>query len=802
MEMQFKNNIIETIIILSIVYLIMTFVLPETHLLLWLIASLIVINYGLSLTYLFLQGRITISMILLNLVQLALFCRLHLLIHDLLGAEHYFYTVAPRWYDWVELVAVHVLRAVDLLDALGAYGIHLQNVKHQSTLAGIALFSMHIMVDIFLLGAVFMLINRRSASQQAATLMTMQRFVERFKNTFNVLKEVRLVGLALAVVLIIVVGKHNHWSPTNWWLWPLDNILRPLDFGDALQIFNWQLHSIQMNIGLATLAVFFRLMVSFYMFAPINRFYLFLSGGRGKTIDELVKISLLPESTQEEKDIAFKALARFGSSAVPVLTEALTNHDPDIRYVAAQSLGEIGSSAKSAISQLVKTLADEDGNVRKTAMLALKQIDLQWWQSESAMATIPYLAKTLLKIDRDAFVLQATKEALEKIDPAGEKTTPYLREALKNDKVLVRRVAASALNNMISFSVTAVPVLLKSLTDNDDFVRKNAANALTKLAPTAVQAIPFLKKALVNGNPLVRSVAATALGNMGEMARTAIPDLVKVLIHNDGVICEEVWEALMQIDPAGKQIFPAIPQIIKTVANDNIIVCQTIINALKKINSQWLHSENVTYMIPPIQKALLYARNDDERCIASQILGEIGSAATVAIPVLIIMMLNKNTFVCQEARNALNKIDPNWSSSQNAINAIPYVLKALISNDSEIRCVAIEVLEKLNLPLTEKIKHLEIALTDNEYIVRHAAAYTLGKMGSKATKTVPSLITMLSDKQKSVRYAVVEALGKIGTHATDAVPHLVTRMQIEPVGTVQLAIGNALSQIAPKANQL
>jgi hypothetical protein len=53
MEMPFKKNAIEAVTLLSIVYLVTTFILPETQILLWLMALLIVFNYGLSLTYLF-----------------------------------------------------------------------------------------------------------------------------------------------------------------------------------------------------------------------------------------------------------------------------------------------------------------------------------------------------------------------------------------------------------------------------------------------------------------------------------------------------------------------------------------------------------------------------------------------------------------------------------------------------------------------------------------------------------------------------------------------------------------------------
>jgi hypothetical protein len=402
MEMPFKKNAIEAVTLLSIVYLVTTFILPETQILLWLMALLIVFNYGLSLTYLFHQGKITINITFLNIVQLALFCRLHILIYDLLGAGHYSYALPPDWFDWIELVAVHVLRAVDLLDALGAYDIHLQNVKHQSTLTGIALFSMHIMVDIFLLGSLFMLINRRSATQQASTLMNMQRFAERFKGTLDFLKRIRIWGLVIAILLIMTMGITNDWHFSNWLLWPLDNILRTLDFGDAFQIFDWQLHSLKKGFWLATLAVFFRLVVSFYALGPANRLYLYLLGGRGKTLEELARICTSPDYSEEEMDIAFKALLRFDDSTViPHLVTVLVGGKLHFRRVAAETLGQIGPAAVEAVPHLVSALVDSDSDLRGAARDALEKIDPQWRQSEDAQSAIPHLVKTLDDNNRD-----------------------------------------------------------------------------------------------------------------------------------------------------------------------------------------------------------------------------------------------------------------------------------------------------------------------------------------------------------------------------------------------------------------
>ncbi len=658
MEMPLEKNAIEAVTLLSVVYLVITFVLPETQILLWLMALLIIFNYGLSLIYLFRQGKITVNITLLNIVQLALFCRLHALIYDLLGTGHYSYALPPDWYDWVELVAVHVLRAVDLLDALGAYGIHLQNVKHQSTLTGMALFSMHIMVDIFLLGTLFMLINRRSATKQASTLMNMQRFVERFKGTLDFLKRSRIWGLGVAIVLIITVGITNDWHLINWLLWPLDNILRTLDFGDAFQIFDWQLHSLEMGLWLATLAVFFRLVVGFYAFGPANRFYLYLLGGRGKTLDELARICTSPEFSEEEMDIAFKALLRFDdSSVIPHLVTVLEGGQLHFRRVAAETLEKMGTKAVTAVPHLVSVLVDNDSDVREAAFDALEKIDPQWRQSEKTQGAILHFVKALANSEGDIQI--AAAEVLGKMEPSAMTAIPHLVKALANsdNNSDVRKAAADALGNIGPTAVKAVPHLVKALANSDDksHVRKAAADALGKIGPTAVKAVPHLVKVLANSDSDVRKAATDALGQVDPTAVKALPHLLKALANSDdnSDVRKAVADTLEKIGPTAVK---AVPHLVKALANsdDKSHVRKAAADALGKIGPTAVKA------VPHLVKAL--ANSDDNsyvRKAAADALGKIGPTAVKTVPHIVNMLANSNDwFVRMVIQNSLNKIDP------------------------------------------------------------------------------------------------------------------------------------------------
>ena len=273
---------IKTFALLSVAFLVMSFYIRETEILLWVTALLIFLNFVRAITFLFSQGRITFSIIFLNLVQLALFYRLHILIYDLLGAEHYSYEIQPDWYDWIELIGVHILRALDILDIFNAYGINLQNLTAQSTLAKSAIVTMHIMVDIFLMGAIIMLIHRHFSS-----IIKKDGFWGGVKRALIYLRYLAELSL---IVLILYVAIRDNWSWTDSLWWIFENFLRTLDIGDAFEIFDWQLHTLDMDLRMETLALFFRLLVSIYALRVINSLYLGLSKGRGKTIEELAKI--------------------------------------------------------------------------------------------------------------------------------------------------------------------------------------------------------------------------------------------------------------------------------------------------------------------------------------------------------------------------------------------------------------------------------------------------------------------------------------------------------------------------------
>ncbi|MCA2673073.1 MULTISPECIES: HEAT repeat domain-containing protein [unclassified Microcystis] len=347
------------------------------------------------------------------------------------------------------------------------------------------------------------------------------------------------------------------------------------------------------------------------------------------------------------------------------LLKALEDSDKDVRWEAAEALGNIGS--ETAIAGLLKALEHSDYHVSWNAAEALAKIG-----SETA---IPGLLKALE--DSYKYVRGNAAEALAKIGT--ETAIPGLLKALEDSYKYVRGNAAEALGNI--GSETAIAGLLKALEDSYEYVRLNAAEALGKIGSET--AIPRLLKALEDSHWYVRRDAAEALGKIG--SETAIPGLLKALEDSDNNVR---WKAVEALGNIGTET--AIPGLLKALEDSDGFVREKAAEALAKIGSETA--------IPGLLKALEDSDND-VREKAAEALGKIGSET--AIPGLLKALEDSDGFVRWEAAEALGNIGSE--------TAIPGLLKALEHSDEYVRRKAAEALGKIGseTAMTELIKCLK-----------------------------------------------------------------------------------------------
>jgi HEAT repeat protein len=545
--------------------------------------GLMIGNFRVGVELLFVRKRVAV---LLGLAQLALFTAVHYQIYTYGDRNCYACDRVPRVWDWVQFTAAHVLRAADVLDFLEEFGIDVQNITHAQWFPGLILVLMHVTVDVFLLGVAlrwgrkfWQRIARMRATSPATTAIADQKATaERFR---HVLERATRWSLVVCVLLILGTAYVQAWRGSDWVLWPLDNLLRLVDFADAMQVFHWQLHGVESSYWLAALAVALRLFVGVTIAERLNYAQLkWLGFNALRTIEDFaedlvnpraevrraaaevfkdtewsevwdvptdehaivpVLVQALRDADPVVRQVAARTLNRIHPnwpsfpSAVPTLLEALVDPNDDVCRIAATQLGRFGSTAESAVPVLLRALADTDREVCQRAARGLGLL------GRYAASAVPALTRALA--DTHAEVRCQAARALGLIGPAAQSAVPALIQALADSSAHQRGYVVQALAQM---GPSTVPTLIQALADSDEWVRGLTASCLASIGQPAIVA---LTQALADSDRHVRWRAANALKIIGPAARSAVPVLTQALADNDEHVRRIAAEALATIDP-------------------------------------------------------------------------------------------------------------------------------------------------------------------------------------------------------------------------------------------------------------
>lgn len=238
---------------------------------------------------------------------------------------------------------------------------------------------------------------------------------------------------------------------------------------------------------------------------------------------------------------AINVAQQLGSSAVLVLSEALSHSDPYIRLTAARALGQGNLHVKVRLKPLVQRLKDSNLSVRLEAAHSLMQLgdagqkallagmekltlnDIiqligQTSQLPVAKLSVKKRSQILIRLMRflrtgqDNERLFAVK-ALQTLAPSAGPLLPELRTLLLKDNVVqIRRVAAMTLATLGKHNKAALKPLREALRTSSDETRGFALDAMFLLGSAAQAAVPELVKAV--HNPTTRQKAILALSRM------------------------------------------------------------------------------------------------------------------------------------------------------------------------------------------------------------------------------------------------------------------------------------------------
>jgi hypothetical protein len=340
-----------------------------------------------------------------NCVQLVLFGVLSYELAEGFGADHYTYERTPRLFDWARFTLAHLMRATDLLDALDEYGVRLQAIRHASPAAGLILVGLHISADLFLLslfGRWLWQWWKRGERTQETSLQRGRRGCAQ-------------IGLASVILTSFTLyAAVQEWRTADWFLWPLDNVLRLLDIGDVLQIFHLQLHGVEMDRWTSAYALAFRFAAGLCLAQLMPWVRLWGFTGHWYSLDEL--IDFLRADQPAFRAGAARALAGLGpeaAAAVPALRHALA-HDLhlSVRLSAAAALGQIGVAAAPAVPDLMKALWHPCRPLRLRALRALGHIGPP---AHAALEELCYLGRNLTDDQRFSSLVW---EAIDRIKPS------------------------------------------------------------------------------------------------------------------------------------------------------------------------------------------------------------------------------------------------------------------------------------------------------------------------------------------------------------------------------------------------
>lgn len=440
-----------------------------------------------------------------------------------------------------------------------------------------------------------------------------------------------------------------------------------------------------------------------------------------------------------------------GPKAFPRLREFLQDTKAEVQVAALHALARGGDPEAAA---LVKSLAGRDGLVSIDLAAVLQEIDPGWACRDSAGDVFPELVAAL-QCASDAARRRMVIRALGAT--GDERALEPLFAALKDGEL--REAAEHALARM---GAAQACVLLQTV-DEDATIRNAASRRLRE-----------------------SSAWATSVGTL-ECAGT----LLAGLCSENGQVRQNATNALNRI--RGWRNTPgtrsAIPSLIVAAARQHGSSVQTAAWALDSIDADWAASREAVDAIPSLLAILAGAQPDSPEAAAT-ILAKIPqwpetAEARSATPLLISALAHERGPVRRLVKQALQEIDPAWTTTDAARRAVPSLLAMLRSTSLEMRTEAVEILEGIGG--SDAYEGLVRRLDDDEQSIRARAASILGR--SRDRRVVGLLVRELQDTRSPIREASAAILGEIGDE--HAIEPLTTAVR-DPARDLRTAAARAL----------
>jgi HEAT repeat protein len=374
-----------------------------------------------------------------------------------------------------------------------------------------------------------------------------------------------------------------------------------------------------------------------------------------------------------------------GPGAVPVLTNALTNDNPKIQSKAIEALGEMGTNALPAVTDLARLLTNAPPTNVVTAAYALSRIE------HGDHGEVTALTRMLVSLDKIARVgaIVVLAEFHEDAAPAAAALLRVMDEANREEADW----AARTFGAMGSVGSIAIPPLLRVLDHLSETNTTFPIEALGEFGHAGTPALPKLFE--IASNPQKSQFTVTAIRALGKIGTNSIPYLLRLYDQEK----PDYWTLSTAVTTLGQLAAPLVPRLIAELGSDKAPRATAAAVALGAIGEPanaaapelslrtqdddpglrvraaealWhiAHDTNtvMSAMIAELTdwsketNALIQlqtdARNESRQQVAARVLAEIGPAAEVSVPLL--QTMQRSTFEEQRAAadRALDAILP------------------------------------------------------------------------------------------------------------------------------------------------
>ncbi len=514
-----------------------------------------------------------------------------------------------------------------------------------------------------------------------------------------------------------------------------------------------------------------------------------------------------PDAATRRSSVA--ALRELGAAAeaVPELAAALRDPDPSVRAAVAEALADLGRLAVRAYGAVLRSTADEDPRVRRSAEGFFKSFGRP---PAEAVAEVIAVAGDA---NAPAGVRVRALATLGQSDAEPGVVVPAYVASLNDPDVKVREQAVRGLAAVGKFRHSAVlSGLLVALADTRKPVRELAAAAVAQAGRPDLADVPALQGALKSESTEVRLLALRWLGEVGRDARDAAPEVVAALEDTEAPVRLAAVRCLFEIAPTRYVDAAAL------LADPEHSVREQTADVFR-------HKLEPGKCFETFADALS-AGDPASRADAARALGQVELPAGDEVPVrtqsrLSVALSDSNPYVRLKAAKALQRLG--WKSDR-----VPATLAGLLGEGGDgVAREAAEALSRMGEPATRAVAaQLSRALSSKDAETRRYVAAALRSAGPLKPAVIPDLLAALADAaaqddvaallaafgekvvgelvtalgspDADTRAGAAKALGLIGPAAADAYKPLTRLFQKDSEKRVREEAGKAMDLIRRK----